>query len=165
MSEATGSKKIRTLIDKEEILIFGKIRHRDRVRAETVNQSLEVLNNLFLGDYPWQITHIDMFALNGDSLWVINAEAESDYSLADFDPDNIHSLTHFVEEDRLKLKTDLTPDDAMAQTENRAILDAKQEVASKTRFDTDDMMVTHTSVVHKRDVDTDAIRTRLRVDT
>jgi hypothetical protein len=37
--------------------------------------------------------------------------------LGDFDPENIPSLTHFVEEDRIKVRVDAVPDDVMTQTE------------------------------------------------
>ncbi len=83
--------------------------------------------------------------------------------LGDFDPENIPSLTHFVEEDRIKVRVDAVPDDVMTQTEERAIEDANQEIASKTRFDTDNMMLVNSSVVHSIDQDTDPFDTRIRI--
>lgn len=41
-----------------------------------------------------------MFGTEDSSSWVINAEADSDYMLGDFDPADIRSLTHFAEETR-----------------------------------------------------------------
>jgi hypothetical protein len=163
MPEETGSRNVRTVIDKKEALVLAEVRHRDRVRAEMVNQSLEVLNGIFVGDYDWQITHTNIFGTEDSSPWIINAEADGDYMLGDFDPENIRSLTHFVEEDRIRVRVDAVPDDVMTQTEERAIEDAKQEIASKTRFDTENMMLVNTSVVHSIDQDTEPLDTRIRI--
>jgi hypothetical protein len=163
MTEETGSRSVRTVIDEKEILVLAEVRHRDRVRAEMVNQSLEVLNGIFVGDYDWQITHTNIFGAEDSSPWIINAEADGHYMLGDFDPENIRFLTHFVEEDRTKVRVDAVPDDVMTQTEERAIEDAKQEIASKTRFDTEDMMLVNSSVVHSIDQDTDPLDTRIRI--
>jgi len=51
----------------------------------------------------------------------------------------------------------------MAQTEERAIEDAKQEIASKTRFDTENMMLVNTSVIHTEDKNTEPLDTRIRI--
>ena len=163
MPEETGSQNVRTVIDGDEILLLADIRHRDRVRVEMVNQSLEVLNDIFLGNYEWQITHTNMFGTEDSSPWIINAEADGDHMLGDLDPENIRSLTHFAEEDRLKLRVDAVPDNVMAQTEERAIEDAKQEIASKTRFDTENMMLANTSVIHTEDKNTEPLDTRIRI--
>jgi hypothetical protein len=164
MSDETGSKGLRTVIDEKETLVFAEIRHRDRIRAKMFNQSLDFLNDIFLGDYEWQITHTDIFALEDGSPWMINAESNGDYMLGDFDPANIRSLTHFIEQDRIKVRANSVPDDAMIQTEERATEDVKQEIASKTRFEPEEMTLINTSVTHAEDQDVDPLNTRVRID-
>jgi len=104
-----------------------------------------------------------MFGSEDSSPWIINAEADGDYMLGDFDPENIRSLTHFAEEDRLKLRVDTVPDDVMSQTEERAIEDTKQEIASKTRFDMENMTLVNTSVIYTEAQDTEPLDTRIRI--
>jgi hypothetical protein len=67
MTEETGSRNVRTVLEEKEILVLAEVRHRDRVRAEMVNQSLEVLNDIFIGDYDWQITHTSLFGTEDGS--------------------------------------------------------------------------------------------------
>lgn len=52
----------------------------------------------------------------------------------------------------------------MAQTEERAIEDAKQEIASKTRCEAENMAVVITSVVHTEDREEDPLDTRVCIN-
>ena len=84
-----------------------------------INQSLEVLNDVFFPDYGWKISHVNMFD-SEDGMWGINATAEGDHTLGDFDPKDIESLTHFLGEDILKLRLNADPDAVMNQAQDRA---------------------------------------------
>ena len=164
MSEKTGSKDIQVVIDDDSIIILGEVRHSNRIRAEVVNQSLDILDDTFLMDYSWRISHVDLFnSQNGK--WTINATADGNYELGDFDPEEIESLTHFVEEETLILRLNADVDEIMEQTHQRALEQTREEIASQTRYDSDHMDVTHTSVVDQKDEDTTRqMKTRIRMD-
>jgi len=157
----TGSAEIETVIDSDVIIILGKVRHSDRIRTEVVNQSLQILDDTFLTDYVWRINHVDVLdSENGK--WTINATAQGDYELGDFDPEDIESLTHVVDKDILKLRINTNPDDVMSQTQDRALDETRQEVASQTRYNAKDMRVVHTSVVqHSNENATRPMDTRI----
>ena len=164
MANKTGSKDIQVVIDDDSIIILGEVRHSNRIRAEVMNQSIDILNNIFPTDYSWRISHVDLFnSQNGK--WTINATADGDYELGDFDPEEIESLTHIVEEDTLILRLNADVDEIMQQTHKRALEQTRAEIASQTRYDADHMDVTHTSVVdRKEEKTTRPMKTRIRMD-
>ena len=164
MKGETGSKDLQVVIDDDSIIILGEVRHSNRIRAEVMNQSIDILNNIFPTDYSWRISHVDLFnSQNGK--WTINATADGDYELGDFDPEEIESLTHIVEEDTLILRLNADVDEIMQQTHKRALEQARAEIASQTRYDADHMDVTHTSVVdRKEEKTTRPMKTRIRMD-
>ena len=164
MKGETGSKDLQVVIDDDSIIILGEVRHSNRIRAEVMNQSIDILNDIFSTDYSWRITHVDLFN-SQDGKWTINATADGDYELGDFDPENIESLTHIVEDDTLILRLNADVDEIMEQTHERALEQTREEIASQTRYEADHMDVIHTSVVdRKEEKPTRQMKTRIRME-
>lgn len=164
MADKTGVKDIVEVIDSKNMVIMSNTRHSDRVRTDVINQSLELLENIFLADYGWTIHHADLFG-SPDASWNINATAQGNYELGDFDPDNIESLTYRHDDDEVILRVHAPEEDEiMKEIRERAIEETRDEIASETRYSVEDMEVMHTTITHSinRDI-TNPMNTRIRM--